>query len=117
MNPVDAKKMKLTKDDNGNYLIPPFGDLANQPIDGVRIIPNPLVPSNQMYIGDFSKGTVYTMRNLQLEVSDSHADTFLDDIITIKGSLRKQLLIKEINAGAFLHVASISQAIIDLTKP
>ena len=117
MNPIDAKKMKLTKDGNGNYLIPPFGDLANQPIDGVRVIPNPLVPANQMYLGDFSKGTVYTMRNLQLAVSDSHEGTFLDDIITIRASLKKQLLIKSLNAGAFLHVASISQAIIDLTKP
>lgn len=117
MNEIDIEKMRLTKDANGNTLINPFHDFSTQTIRGTRIVSTPLVPANQMYIGDFSYGTVYTLRGITLEVTNSHAEYFLSDIIVIKATLRKELLVRNVNVGAFLHVPSISQAITDLTKP
>ncbi len=117
MNEIDIEKMRLTKDNNGNTLINPFHDFATQTIRGTRIVSSPLVPANQMYIGDFSYGTVYTLRGITLEVTNSHGEFFLSDIIVIKGTVKKELLVRNVNAGAFLHVPSISQAITDLTKP
>lgn len=117
MNELDIEKMRLTKDANGNTLINPFHDFNSQTIRGTRIVSSPIVPANQLYIGDFSYGTVYTLRGITLEFTDSHAENFLSDIIVIKATARKQLLVRNVHTGAFLHVPSISQAITDLTKP
>jgi HK97 family phage major capsid protein len=117
MHPDDVEEMRLTKDANGNYIIPPFADLSTFSIRGTKIIESTLVPQNQMYIGDFSFGTVYTSRNLMLEIANQHGTDFLSDILRMKATSRKALVIRNVHAGAFLHVASISQAITDLTKP
>lgn len=117
MNPEDVEEMRLTKDANGNYLIPPFADLGTFTIRGMRIIETTLVPSNQAYLGDFAKGVVYSGRDLEVEVANQHGTDFLSDILRLKATTRKALVIRNVHAGAFLHVPSISQAITDLTKP
>lgn len=113
----DVEEMRLTKDADGNYLIPPFADLSNFTIRGTRIIESTLVPQNQAYIGDFTYGTVWTSRNMTLEIANQHGDDFLEDCLRFKATTRKALVIRNVHAAAFLHVASISQAITDLTKP
>lgn len=117
MNPEDVETMRLTKDANGNYIIPPFVDLDGQTIRGMRVVETTLVPANEMYVGDFSKGIVYTARTMTIKMTDSHGTNFTSDILLMKATLRKALLIRQVNAGAFLHVPSITQAITDLTKP
>jgi len=117
MHPEDVEEMRLTKDGEGNYIIPPFADLSTFTIRGTRIIETTLVPTNQAYIGDFNFGTVWTSRNLMLEVANQHGTDFLADIIRLKATTRKALVIRNVHAAAFLHVADIAAAITALTKP
>ena len=113
MNPYDVVKMKLKKNATDDYVIPSFivptanGNLA---VDGMRVIANSGVAVNTMYVGDFSRGTVYSSDSMLLEFGYEN-DDFSKDLVTLKGRERLALLIRNVDAGAFNYVASISNSI------
>ncbi len=117
MNPTDVRKLSLEKDQDGNYLIPNHLSSNGISIEGVPVISSPLVEVNTLYIGDFTKGTIYTLREIEMEMSNSHSDDFTKDLLTLKATLRKALVIKKAFANAFLKVTDIDAAKIALTKP
>jgi HK97 family phage major capsid protein len=110
MNPYDAVKMKLKKDELGNYTLPPFSTMVNGgpvSVDGVQVVTNSGIAVNTMYVGDFSRGTVYSNDSLQLEFGYV-ADDFTNDLVTLKARERLALLIREVDAGAFQYVSDIA---------
>ena len=118
MNPYDAAKMKLKKDSLNNYIIPAFivpTANGNLTVDGMRIITNSGVTVNTMHVGDFSRGTVYSSDSLQLEFGYEDKD-FTQDLVTLKGRERLALLIRNVDAGAFSKVTSISDALEAIKK-
>ena len=119
MNPYDAVKMKLKKDSLNNYIIPAFivpTPGGNITVDGMRIVENSGVEANTLYVGDFTRGTVYSSNSLQLEFGYEN-DDFTKDLVTLKGRERLALLIRNVNSGAFNKVTSISDAISSISKP
>lgn len=120
MNPTTAEKMLLTKDLNNNSdesRVIRISDDGTIFVKGIPVIENKLVPENEMYAGDFDKGTVYPMRDLSIEMTDSNEAEFLSDILTVKGTLRSALVIRTVWANAFIRVTDIDAAILALTKP
>lgn len=117
MNPVDAKLMKLTKDVNGNYVIPNFITSTGMEIDGVRVLTNPLVPANEAYIGDFSKGTVFQNKNLTIAMSFENNDNFEREIVTVKAYERLNLRVRNNDANAFMHFPDLAAGVTAITKP
>lgn len=110
MNPYDVVRMKLKKDGLGNYTMPPFSVMvAGGPItvDGLQIVANSGVAVNTMYVGDFTRGTVYSTDALQLEFGYV-ADDFTNDLVTLKARERLALLIRIVDNGAFQYVSDIS---------
>lgn len=114
MNPTDHTAMLLSKDGNDQYLFPTFMSQSETAIDGMRIISSSLVTQDTLYIFDSSKGTIYDMRGLTLDMASEHADDFLHDRIRLRASLRKAFVIRNVNANAFLKVDSIAGAIASL---
>jgi hypothetical protein len=117
MNPTDVCQMKLEKDADGNYLLPLYFSADGMSIDGVPVFASPLVPQNSAYVFDSSKGTIYTEREIQIEMADEHGTDFLEDFIRIKGSMRKQLIVRTVNTNAFLKIEDIAAAKTALAKP
>ena len=117
MNPTDVCQMKLEKDADGNYLLPLYFSADGMSIDGVPVYATPLVPQNSAYVFDSSKGTIYTEREIQIEMADEHGTDFLEDFIRIKGSMRKQLIVRTVNTNAFLKIEDIAAAKTALAKP
>jgi HK97 family phage major capsid protein len=109
--------MKLEKDADGNYLLPLYFSADGMSIDGVPVYATPLVPQNTAYVFDSTKGTIYTERMIQIEMADEHGTDFLEDFVRIKGSMRKQLLVRSVNQNAFLKIEDIAAAKAALTKP
>jgi len=118
MNPLDAVKMKLKKDALNNYVIPTFvipmanGDIS---VDGMRVVVNSGVTAGTMYVGDFSRGTVYSSDELQLETGYA-TDDFTKDLVTIKARRRLALLIRSVDEGAFVKVSDIDAAIAEINS-
>ena len=117
MNPADVCQMKLEKDADANYLLPIYFSNDGMFIDGVPVYETPLVPAGTIYVGDFTKGTVYTHRDMEIMMANQHATDFTSDLITIKGTLRKALVIRDVWKNAFLKVADINAAKAALAKP
>ena len=117
MNPTDVCQMKLEKDADGNYLLPLYFSADGMSIDGVTVYSTPLVPQNTAYVFDSTKGTIYTEREIQIEMADEHDTDFLEDFIRIKGSMRKQLIVRTVNTNAFLKITDIAAAKTALAKP
>ena len=117
MNPTDVCQMKLEKDADGNYLLPLYFSADGMSIDSVPVYATPLVAQNTAYIVDSSKGTIYTEREIMIEMADEHGVDFLEDFIRIKGSMRKQLIVRTVNENAFLKIDDIAAAKTALAKP
>lgn len=118
MNQAEAVGMKLEKDLENNYLIPTFviptenGEIT---IDGMRVIINAGVGANSMYVGDFSRGTVYSSDDLQLEMGYEN-DDFTKDLVTIKARRRLALLIRGVDKGAFTYVGDVAGSVTAITE-
>jgi|1_EtaG_2_1085319.scaffolds.fasta_scaffold00269_25 HK97 family phage major capsid protein len=110
MNPTDAELMRLSKDDNDNYIMPTWLSADGMSVKGVRIIESQLVPANQAYIGDFTFGTMWGAGTTTLDVATQHGTDWIEDVQRLKVTVRKQLVIRTAHAGAFLHIPSITAA-------
>lgn len=117
MNPKDAKLMRLAKDANNNYITPPFVTNNGQVVDGIGIVENPLVPENEMYVGDFRMGRIYNRKSVTVEMSFENNDNFQREIVTVKAWRRLNLRIRNVDANAFIHVPDIGAAITAITAP
>ena len=111
MNPTDYTAMMLAKTTDGQYLYPMYMQTSEMVVDGMMIVTSSLVTQDTMYILDSSKGTIYNMRGLSIDMASEHADDFLHDRIRLRATLRKAFLIRNVNANAFLKVDSIATAI------
>ena len=117
INPVDWCLLKLTKDSQNRYIIPNFITQDGVNIGNVQVIANQLVPANEMYIGDFTKGTVYSRRGMTVEFGFENNDNFEREIVTVKAYERLNLRVRNVDANAFMHVPDIAAAITAITAP
>ncbi len=124
LNPREVQNMKALKDKNDNYIKNPmlfsslFQDSAGRYyIDGMLLVENPLVPENEFYIGDFTKGTIYSMPGIGIEFAYENNDNFEVEVVTVKIYERLNLLIRNLDANAFMHCDDIEAALVAITKP
>ena len=116
MNPKDVLRMKLAKDTNGNYVIPPFTTEAGMVVDGIRVIEDGVVTANTMVIGDFNQAKKYIGEYITLEWGYV-GDQFTEGMITLYGHMDELLLVKTIDTKAFLKVTDITAAITAINSP
>jgi len=125
INPKDYTLMKLLKDGEDNYIkqgtVDPriFQDRNGRLwIDGnILILPNPAVPQNELYIFDSMKATIYQRKNAVIEFSYENKDNFEHETVTVKAYERLNMLVRNTQANAFMHVADIALAVTAITKP
>jgi HK97 family phage major capsid protein len=114
MHPSTAMQMELTKDDNGQYVTPPFVT-ASGTIKGLPIVTTTLLNEGEALVMDGTRARFLWRRNWTMEISDSHGDNFVEDTFTVRLTGRGALVIKDTDAKAFVHVADIDTAIVALT--
>ena len=117
MNPSDALLLTLEKDANNNYLLPNFVTANGVQIGAMRVVVNPLVPADEMYVFDSTKGVIYERRNSRIEMSFDNATNFEQELVTVKASERLNFRVRNVDANAFLHVPSIASSITAITAP
>jgi len=117
VNTIDKYKNMLIKDSQGRYLLPPFVTVVNNKevsIDGMQIRSNPNVPANSLFVMDSTKGTIYMRKGFGMEMSYENGTNFQTETVTIKGYMRGNLLIRNVNANAFMKCTDITSALADL---
>ena len=117
VNPVSFCLLRVEKDANNRYLIPNFITDDGVNIGSVQVIANNLVPVNEMYVMDSTKGTVVSRRGTTVEFGFENNDNFEKEIVTVKAYERLNFLVRNVDANAFLHVPDIAAAITAITAP
>ena len=107
-------KMRLTKDKNENYIIPPFVSRDGREVDGMLVIESNIVPDNQMVFGDSRFARIYEMSGISLD-RGFIGDQFAEDMETLKVRKRLLFLIREADKGGFIKVTDIDAAIVAIT--
>jgi HK97 family phage major capsid protein len=118
VNPSDVLQMDLNKDDEGRYLIPPFAVITPSgevTIKGVKVIECPTLTANTCLVGDFNQGTIYEREGFTAELGYGDGQ-FITDMMTLKVRKREALLIRNIDAGAFLKSTDIATDLANITS-
>lgn len=119
-NTIDRYKSLLIKDADDNYLMPPFvvrvgGKEYN--IDGMIVRSNPNVAANSVVVFDNTKGTIYQRKNAIAEISYENASNFETETATLKVYERLNLLIRNVDANAFMKCTDVETALAALQAP
>lgn len=116
MNLVDINKMKLKKDANNNYILPPFVDRSGNVVDGLTIVEDNTVTANTMAVGDSRFARIYERTGVEISTGTVNAQ-FVEDAMTLKIRKRLAFLIREVDKTGFLKVTDISAALTTLATP
>jgi HK97 family phage major capsid protein len=125
LNPRDFHQLFLLKDTMNNYIknnqlfqsVFTANGVGRYFINGIECIENPGITQNTFYIGDFRKGTVYSRGAYGLELSYENRSNFEEEVVTVKVYERLNLLIRNVDANAFMKCDDIEQALFDITAP
>lgn len=93
INPLDYQNLRLRKDGNDQYYGGGFfqgqygqdGIQENPPIWGLRTVVTPMVAAGTVLVGAFKQAaTVYRKGGVRVESTNSHADSFVSNIVTTR---------------------------------
>ncbi|WP_394749541.1 phage major capsid protein [Spongiimicrobium salis] len=87
VNTLDNLKKKLTKDADGNYVMPPFSDANGNVIDGVRIVAKPSLTVGEFIVGDFKNVKIRNLWGYTVRFGWEN-DDFTRNQITMVGESR-----------------------------
>lgn len=110
MNITDINKMKLKKDANKNYIVPPFVSRDGAQVAGVVIIESNAITANTMVVGDRRYARIYEKGGIVLSKGVINAQ-FTEDMSTIKARKRIAFLIRGADLGGFKKVTDIDASI------
>lgn len=122
MNPTDVTLMGLMKDGMKNYIkmgsvnAAIFRDVnGTLYINGMMVMENPNVPENEMYIFDSRRGKYFRRKGVVVEFSYENGTNFENEMVTVKAYERSNLLVKNNDANAFLHIPDIAASVAAIT--
>ena len=115
MNIVDINKMKLKKDGNNNYMMPPFVNRDGNVVAGITVIENNGVVADTMYVGDSRFARIIEIGGMTVSTGEVDQQ-FIEDVMTLKVRKRLQLLIRECDKSGFRKVASIAADLVTLAS-
>lgn len=101
VSPDRAAQMDLKKDNNGNYILPPFTSQDNTQVKGIPVLVDDFIDADDFYVGDFSKGLLNYVRGLTIETGWIN-DQFIKNQLTIRAEVYANFRIKYHDAWAFV---------------
>ena len=117
MNKSSINKMRLSKDANENYIIPPFVSADGRNVGGKVVIESNVVNDDEMLVGDRRFAAIYERSGVVVS-KGFVADQFKEDMATLKVSRRLLFLVRNVDQVAFVKVTDIDAALaaIDATS-
>lgn len=103
MHPLDYQALRLSKDANGQYFGGGFfagqygngAALENPPVWGHRTVVTPAIAQGTALVGSFAQAaTVYRKGGVRVESTNSHADNFTTNKVTVRAEERLALAVR-----------------------
>lgn len=110
MNIVDINRMKLSKDANQNYILPPFVSRDGAQVAGIVVIESNIITANTMVVGDRRFARIYELGGIVLS-KGMVGTQFTEDELTLKARKRLAFLIRAADKGGFRKVTDIDAAL------
>ena len=117
VNPKQIRLLKSAKDANNLPLNQVTMVGSAMFVEGIRLIGNPLVPENEAYVMDSTKGTIYERKGAVVNMFFENNDNAEHETATVIAYERVNLWVASNNTNAFMHIASISAAITAIKAP
>lgn len=118
LNDNEFNKLTSEKDENGQYVIPPFvrfDAAGNMNVSGMDVVITSTVPDNQMVVGQRNKAVQYI--KVGVTVSEGYSGTqFTSDEKTLKVRKRGALVVKTNEKFAWRSVTNITGNIATLAS-
>jgi HK97 family phage major capsid protein len=88
MNPIDWEAVELKRNTQGVfYAGGPFA-MATPSLWGLPVVESEAVPAGTAWCGDWKKAVLYDREQASIQVTDSHADFFVRNLVAILAELR-----------------------------
>jgi hypothetical protein len=102
LNPADSEELDLTKNADGDYILPAFYAADGMKIKGARVIENTGVTAGSFVMGDFRYLHVRPKGGVEIEMTNSDGTDFKSDILSVK--LRRWLTayVRNNDSAAFI---------------
>lgn len=101
LNPADMETLDLTKNAEGDYIMPSFYSANGLLVRGARIIENTGITAGTFLVGDFRKLHVRRKGGVEIEITNADGTDFVHDIMTIKYRRRLVSYVRGNDDGAF----------------
>jgi HK97 family phage major capsid protein len=87
-NPSDWQTIDLLRDGNDRfYGAGPFG-MSTPMLWGLPVVESEAIPAGTAYVGDWTKAVLWDREQASIQVTDSHADFFIRNLVAILAELR-----------------------------
>jgi hypothetical protein len=110
MNISSINKLRLTKDVNNNYIIPPFVSRDGAIVDGMTVFESNIISDGYFALGDSRFAKIYEKTGIELSRGTIN-DQFTQDMETLKVRKRLAFLIRTVDQTGFVKVTNIDTAI------
>lgn len=103
INPLDYQSLRLSRDANGQYFGGGFftgpygvgGIMEQPPVWGLRTVVTPAIAQGTALVGAFGQAaTVYRKGGVRVESTNSHANDFTSNLVTVRAEERLALAVR-----------------------
>ncbi|MFC5144287.1 phage major capsid protein [Streptomyces aureoversilis] len=103
LNPADVETIDLLQDNEGRYYFGgPSGAGTAQTLWGLPVIETEAVPAGTGYVGDWRKAILWDREQATIQVTDSHLDFFIRNLVAILAEMRAAFGV--VQPSAFVEV-------------
>jgi HK97 family phage major capsid protein len=103
LNPADLETLDLKQDNEARfYFGGPSGVGTAQTLWGLPIIETEAVPAGTAYVGDFRKAILWDREQATIQMTDSHLDFFVRNLVAILAEMRAAFGV--VQPSAFVEV-------------
>jgi len=88
LNPADWETIDLLQDNEARYYFGGPSQMGTPRLWGLPVVESEAVPAGTGYVGDFRKCVLWEREQASIQVSDSHADFFVRNMVAILGEMR-----------------------------
>jgi hypothetical protein len=95
LNPLDWETIRLSKDDNGNYIYGPPSTAGDMQIFGKKVVMSNARAAGSALVGNFRRGAELSFAGgVETYVADQHADFFVRNILVLLAEVAAAFLVK-----------------------
>jgi HK97 family phage major capsid protein len=88
LNPADWETIDLLQDNEARYFFGGPSQMGTPRLWGLPVVESEAVPAGTGYVGDFRKCVLWEREQASIQVSDSHADFFVRNMVAILAEMR-----------------------------